>query len=315
MCGSRRLLDRLGMRFTCLTLIAATSLMIPLVSRAWSLERDDARQVIIIVAHPDEAEEYAGGAAALLAQAGHRVKFLCTTNGDVGHWQMSKKALARRRHQEALEAGKILGIAAYEIFDYHDGELDNTSALRKKIVTSIREWRADLVISIMPMFGGGHLDEMTTGQAVQQSAGLCSAPLFLPKIPALKKRPLFLYMRCYYSNRFPHQPDLVIPIDAVVEKKLLSWNAHASQFYEFAPWQKGILNEVPDDWTERRNFLIKHYEEDLFISQQMREWLVRWYGAERGHSFQFAEEFELPHFSRKPEEGEWRLFFPILESN
>lgn len=53
--------------------------------------------IIIIKAHPDEAEEYAGGTAALLVEAGHKVKFLSLTNGDVGHWNMSKKEIAKRR--------------------------------------------------------------------------------------------------------------------------------------------------------------------------------------------------------------------------
>ena len=272
----------------------------------------DTLNVIIIVAHPDEAEEYAGGTAALLAEAGHKVKFLSVTNGDVGHWNMTKEEIAARRHNEALAAGKILGVS-YEIFSYHDGELENSVELRKKVVRAIREWNADVVISIKPMFGGGHPDEMASGIAVQQGAGLASAPLFMPEIPALKKRPLFLHIRDYYSNVFPHTPDLVIPIDAVLEKKLRSFDAHASQFYEFTPWQKGILNEVPTEWSEKRKFLMKHYKEDMEISDEMRQWLVTWYGKEKGASFQYAEEFEFPHYTRKPREGELVMLFPVLK--
>jgi N-acetylglucosamine malate deacetylase 1 len=273
----------------------------------------DTLNVLIIVAHPDEAEEYAGGTAALLVQAGHRVKFLSVTNGDVGHWKLTKEEIADRRYKEALEAGKILGVS-YEILPNHDGELENSVELRKQIIKVIREWNADLVLSIKPMFGGGHPDEMASGIAVQQGAGLSSAPLFMPEIPALKKRPLFLYMRDYYSNTFPHTPDLVIPIDEVVEKKLLSFDAHASQFYEFAPWQKEILNEVPISWEEKRKFLIKHYQEDLEISNEMRQWLVEWYGQEKASTFKYAEEFEFPTYSRKPREGELLLLFPVLKN-
>ena len=271
----------------------------------------DTLNVLIVVAHPDEAEEYAGGTAALLSEAGHRVKFLSVTNGDVGHYAMSKEEIAQRRSNEANEAGKILG-ATYEIFPYHDGELENSVELRKKIVKVIREWKSDLVISIKPVFGGGHPDEMASGIAVQQGAGLSSAPLFMPEIPALKKRPLFLYIRDYYSKTFPHTPDLVIPIDAVIEKKLLSFNAHASQFYEFTPWQKGILNEVPTTWEERREFLLKHYDADVAISEEMRTWLINWYGEEKGKQFKYAEEFEFPHYSRKTNKEELIRFFPIL---
>jgi LmbE family N-acetylglucosaminyl deacetylase len=273
----------------------------------------DTLNVIIIVGHPDEAEEYAGGTAALLVQAGHRVKFVSATNGDVGGWNTSKEALAKRRHEESLAAGKILGVS-YEIFPYHDGELENSVEVRKRVVKAIREWKADLVISLKPMFGGGHPDEMASGIAVQQGAGLASAPLFMPEIPALKKRPIFLHMRDYYSSTFPHKPDIVIPIDAVVEKKLLSFNAHASQFYEFTPWQKGILHEVPSTWEGRKSFLLRHYNDDLAITEEMREWLVNWYGREKGMTYRYAEEFELPHYSRKPDRAELLALFPVLEA-
>ena len=274
----------------------------------------DTLNVIIIVAHPDEAEEYAGGTAALLAADGHRVKFLSVTNGDVGHWNMTKEELADRRKKEALEAGRILG-ASYEIFPYHDGELENSVELRKRVIRAIREWKADLVISIKPVFGGGHPDEMASGIAVQQGAGLSSAPLFMPEIPALKKRPLFLWIIDYYGKTFSHTPDLVIPIDSTIEKKLLSFNAHASQFYEFAPWQKGILDEVPKTWAERRLFLMRYYEEDIAINNASRDWLVQWFGEEQGKRFRYAEEFEFPHYSRKTNREELMKIFSVLRTN
>jgi N-acetylglucosamine malate deacetylase 1 len=273
----------------------------------------DTLRVIVIVGHPDEGEEYVGGTAAMMSAAGHQIKFLSITNGDVGHWNMTKAALAKRRHAEALDAGKILGVS-YEIFPYHDGEVENSVELRKRVVRAIREWRADVVFSLKPMFGGGHPDEMASGIAVQQGAGLASAPLFMPEVPALKKRPLYLHIRDYYSKAFPHKPDLVIPIDGTLEKKLKSFDAHSSQFYEFTPWQKGILNEVPKRWEEKREFLMRHYQDDLAISDEMRTWLVNWYGPEQGNAYHYAEEFEIAHYSRKPDKTELLKIFPILQT-
>lgn len=275
----------------------------------------DKLNVIIIKAHPDEAEEYAGGTAALLAEAGHKVKFLSMTNGDVGHWNMTKEKLAERRKNEALRAAEILGVT-YEILPYHDGELENSVEVRKQVVRAIRQWNADLVISFVPMFGGGHPDNMASGIAVQQGAGLSSAPLFMPEIPALKKRPVFLFMRDYYSKQFAHKPDIVIPIDKTIEKKLLSFDAHSSQFYEFTPYQSGILDEVPVDgsWEEKKEFLNKYWGEFSAISKEMREWLIDHFG-EKGNNFKYAEEFEIAPFSRRPSSEELLKFFPILEVN
>jgi LmbE family N-acetylglucosaminyl deacetylase len=275
----------------------------------------DTLNVIIIKAHPDEAEEYAGGTAALLSEVGHKVKFLSLTNGDVGHWKMTKKELAERRKNESLRAAEILGVT-YEILPYHDGELENSIEVRKQVVRAIREWNADLVISFVPMFGGGHPDNMASGIAVQQGAGLASAPLFMPEIPVLKKRPVFLFMRDYYSKQFAHKPDIVIPIDKTIEKKLFSFDAHASQFYEFAPYQREILDEVPvnGSWEEKKEFLNKYWEEFSAISEEMREWLIKHFG-ENGNKFKYAEEFEIAPFSRRPGVEEILKFFPILELN
>ena len=47
-----------------------------------------------VQAHPDDAELYAGGCAAMWSAQGHKVKIVSTTNGDVGHAFKSGKELA-----------------------------------------------------------------------------------------------------------------------------------------------------------------------------------------------------------------------------
>ena len=46
---------------------------------------DDKLRIICFGAHPDDAEYKSGGTAALWAQAGHHVKLVSVTNGDIGH--------------------------------------------------------------------------------------------------------------------------------------------------------------------------------------------------------------------------------------
>ena len=273
----------------------------------------DSLRVLIITAHPDEAEEYAGGTIALFSRNGAAVKVACLSNGDVGHWTMSKEALARRRRAEALAAARILGIASYEILDNHDGELLPDIALRKQVVRIIRDWRPDIVITFLEMFGGGHADNMAVAQTVRQSAGLSLAPLFLPGIPALIKKPLFLVIRDYYSKSFAHMPDFVIPVDQVIDLKYKSFSAHASQFFEFAPWQRGILDEVPREEKKQRIFLEKYWGEFSAISNNMRQWLNSWYGEDLAAKFNYAEEFEYASYSRRLTQDEIIKFFPMLK--
>ncbi|MFD6214935.1 hypothetical protein, partial [Nocardia salmonicida] len=42
-----------------------------------------------------------------------------------------------------------------------------------------------------------------------------------------------------------HRHDVVVDVSSTIEAKLRACLAHASQFLEFAPWQRGLLDQVP----------------------------------------------------------------------
>src|SRR5947209_11932322 len=106
-------------------------------------------RLLIIGAHPDDADYAAGGLAALYRAAGHVVKMVSLTNGDAGHHLTTGPALARRRQQEAAAAGAVIG-ATYEVFDNHDGELMPTLENRRQVIRLIRSFRPDLVLTHRP---------------------------------------------------------------------------------------------------------------------------------------------------------------------
>lgn len=94
----------------------------------------DALNILVIGAHPDDADICAGGTAIQWAEMGHNVKFLSLTNGDAGHQSMGGGALAKRRKAEAHEVAKRLGIAEYEVLDNHDGELIPSLDVRLQVI-------------------------------------------------------------------------------------------------------------------------------------------------------------------------------------
>src|SRR5688572_23921322 len=57
-------------------------------------------RIIAFGAHPDDAELKASGVAALWAAAGHKVKFVAMTNGDVGHFETAGRSEERRVGKE-----------------------------------------------------------------------------------------------------------------------------------------------------------------------------------------------------------------------
>src|SRR5512140_2186781 len=74
-----------------------------------SSAQSEALHVIAFGAHPDDCDIGAGGVAAKYAALGHKVKFVSLTNGDAGHHSQGGEALAKRRRDEAREAGRRIG--------------------------------------------------------------------------------------------------------------------------------------------------------------------------------------------------------------
>ncbi|MFI6321920.1 PIG-L deacetylase family protein [Nonomuraea sp. NPDC050556] len=217
---------------------------------------------MIIAAHPDEPEIYAGGTAALLARGGHAVKFLTLTNGDGGHHVLERLPLARRRAQEARRAADALGVVDYEILDVSDGLLEPTVELRMRVMRELRAWRPDLVIALHGD-GAGHPDNRAAGKLVEHAVELVTVRN-LDAGPPLERQPVCLLMTDY-ASRPVHRDDVVVDVDEVIEAKLDACVAHASQFLEYAPWQRGFLDRAPDagDAAACRTFVLEHWAEFL----------------------------------------------------
>ena len=103
-------------------------------------------RILVFGAHPDDAESHCGGLMALYRELGHAVKVISVTNGDAGHHQISGPALAQRRRAELESALGAIG-ATCEVWEHHDGRLRPTLELRWQIISEIRRFRPDLVLT------------------------------------------------------------------------------------------------------------------------------------------------------------------------
>src|SRR5258705_3068520 len=94
-------------------------------------------RLLVIGAHPDDAEYKAGGLAALYRGLGHDVVFLSVTDGAAGHHLQAGPALVARRRAEATAAAASRGIRA-EVWDHRDGCLEPSLACREQMIRAIR---------------------------------------------------------------------------------------------------------------------------------------------------------------------------------
>ncbi len=266
-------------------------------------------RVIVFGAHPDDCELEAAGTAARMVKAGHQVKFVSVTNGDIGHHEIAGAILARRRAAEVQKCAEILGITS-EVLDIHDGELLPTLENRRAITRLIRSWRADVVISHRP--NDYHPDHRYTGILVQDSAFMVTVPSFCPDVPALRKNPIFLYTEDSFQKPNPFAADVVVPIDEVLDQKAACIDALASQFYEWNPWLGGYSDEVPKapaarmEWTKKR--VIGRYGA---IADRYRAELIDELGQERGRAVKVAEAFELCEYGSQPSRAELRAMLLV----
>jgi len=258
-------------------------------------------RVMVIFAHPDEGEIYAGGVTALYSKLGHEVKFMSLTNGDAGHYSMKPKNLAQRRYKEAMKAKEILGLSAYEILDYHDGILKNEEGVRKKVIKSIKEWNADIIFTFYPA-KGGHNDNMNAGWIVREAS----------KQLDQEKLPVFIYMRDFHTVSFSYTPDIAINIDEVWETKLASCGAHETQVIEANPQAEGVLDEVLASKKKQDEFLFHNAIPFSLVRPDNLMTLEKWYGKEVAQNVTFVEEFEIAEFGRQINDKEVFKLFPMI---
>lgn len=288
--------------------------LIALAAAGLTFAQDDDGKLRIIAfgAHPDDAEFQIGGTAIKWAEAGHHVKLVSVTNGDIGHWGMAGGPLAKLRTSESAEAAKRMGVAS-RVLDIHDGELLPTLENRQTLVRLIREWNADIVFSHRP--NDYHPDHRYTGILVQDAAFMVMVPHFCPDVPHLKKNPVFMYYPDGFQKPNPFKPDIAISIDDVFDKKVQALDALESQVYDGgATGNENTPKERFKDDPERRLIRLKQSWENRHgnIADRFRDTLIEWYGEEAGNAVKTAEAFELCEYGSRPTKERLKELFPFF---
>jgi len=276
---------------------------------------DGKLRIIVFGAHPDDCEIRAAGCAAMWAARGHHVKFVSTTNGDIGHAEMAGGELAKRRMAEVKKAAKILGVET-KVLDIHDGELMPTLENRKTIVRLIREWKADLVLSHRT--NDYHPDHRYTGVLVQDAAFMVTVPSFCPDTPHLSKNPVFMYSTDRFQKPAPFEADIVVSIDDVFEQKveaLWQLESQIESLWALRSFEGVVpIPEAGPECEARREKVAESFAARAkAIADNDREKLVELYGKRKGENVRYAEAFELCEYGGQPTQEELVKLFPFIE--
>ena len=66
---------------------------------------------------------------------------------------------------------------------------------------------------------------------------------------------MFLFVSDGFIHPEPFKADVCIDIDDVIEKKMDMYHQHKSQMYEWLPFNRGGLDQVPETDSDRRIWL------------------------------------------------------------
>ena len=202
--------------------------------------------VLVVAAHPDDAEFGVAGTVAHWAETGRKVVYVVCTSGDNGtsDRSMAPERLVKIREAEQQEAARLLGVEQVVFLRYLDQSLEDTPDFRKAIVRQIRTYRPHIVATSDPYRRYiWHRDHRIVGQVVLDAAYpfardyLAYPDLIEEGLEPHKVKELWFWGADEINHR--------IDVTDTFKSKLAALQCHASQVREFA-------NPDLENWLRKR---------------------------------------------------------------
>jgi len=210
----------------------------------------DKKDILVILAHPDDPEFFLGGTISRWASEGHSIRYCLLTKGDKGtdNISLSTSEVAKVRISEQNSAAELLGVKSVEFLNHPDGYLIPDLETRKEVVGIIRKYHPHILVTCDPTnyFENrryiNHPDHRAAGQVVIDAV-----------FPAAGNQ--YFFPELLHSGMFPH----------TVEEVWMSLSA-----------QPNVYLDVTENWETRLSALKMHKSQigdPITFEQRMREWL------------------------------------------
>jgi bacillithiol biosynthesis deacetylase BshB1 len=195
--------------------------------------------VLAIGAHPDDVDLSCGGTVAKLSRKGKAVGLLDLTEGELG-----TRGNRDIRAQEAMQAGKILGVSIRENLRIADGNIDNTPENRARVIKAIRKYRPDVLL--IPYAIDRHPDHEHAHVLAREAwfyGGLEKVVTLEDGEPQDPWRP-----RAYYCFMQWHEfePSFIVDISSEFELRMEAMRAFRSQFFDPESRERSTILSTPE---------------------------------------------------------------------
>src|SRR5207248_8116887 len=141
------------------------------------------QRILVIMAHPDDAEFICGGTIARLAADGCDISYVLVTSGNRGSHEadMTMERLAKIREEEQRHAADTLGVREVTFLGHNDGEVEFTLALRGELVHAIRRAQPDVLFTFDPWRPYEiHPDHRNVGLCALDALASARTPMYHP---------------------------------------------------------------------------------------------------------------------------------------
>ena len=109
------------------------------------------------------------------------------------------------------------------------------------------------------------------------------------------------------------EPSVVVDVGDELDKVIGMLHCHASQFYEWLPFNAGYHGEVPNNEQARREWLGDRFRRRLRpLARRYRALIERTYGPERAARVEFIEAFEVSEYGAPLDAETQARLFPFL---
>lgn len=176
--------------------------------------------MLVVAAHPDDAEISVGGTILRAVAAGRRVGIVDVTRGEMG-----TRGTAEDRTRETAAANAVMGLATRLNLEQPDGRVQVTLEAREALAAVFREHAPDVVLA--HHVDDLHPDHRATGELARAAWYLSGlARLAEERGQARGPRPERLY---HFMGHEPFAPTFVVDIGATWERKVELIRCYASQ--------------------------------------------------------------------------------------
>ena len=197
-----------------------------------------ARRLLVVVAHPDDAEFTVAGSVALWAREGHHIWYVICTDGSRGTSdpKLTPQELSAIRAEEQRAAARMLGVQEVAFLGYVDGSLEPSIDLRRDLTRMIRRHRPDVLICQDPTvrWSGqeyiNHPDHIAAGEA--SLAAVFPAARDRLAFPELLVEGLEPHKVAEVYVTGSREPDLWVDISSAIDLKIRALKEHRSQVDE-----------------------------------------------------------------------------------